>query len=186
MKKALGALAAVAAIYAPMSAQADGTITFSGSLSAATCTVTGSMPGGTAGSSFTVNLGAPAAAALAGPANSLAGPAVPFSINLTGCTGGTTATTYFWDPATNINSLGHLINEDTSATPATGVELALLDGVSGNPLQLQNGYGFQGVTSVDISSGSATAPFKAQYFRTSTAPTVGNVTTTVNYAISYP
>jgi major type 1 subunit fimbrin (pilin) len=192
MKKALTALAAVAAIYGT-SAHA-GLITFAGTLSSTTCSVTGAGGTGVTGTSgdFTVGLGSPAASSL-GSTVGLAGPTYAFSINLTGCGNYPTATATpspaaraFFSSNTNITSGGRLKNASTASTPATGVELALLEG--SNVLNLAAGDGAQGTQWVNIntSTNSASLQYAAQYYVTSAAvPSAGDVNTTVTYSIDY-
>jgi len=184
MKRALFALAAVAAIYAPL-AHADGTITFSGTLSATTCTVTTS--GGT--DSFAVDLGNPAVATMA--SSGLTGAPATFSFTLSGCTGSAAqAVAYFYDPTpgTNINAAGRLKNVSSPpapTVPATGVDVALMDAAApSTPLNLNGGHFAQGANLINFSGGGATLNYLAQYFATS-APSAGPVQAVVSYAIDY-
>src|SRR3569832_315346 len=103
MKKAVFALAAVAAMYAPMSSYAsDGTITFSGALTATTCLVNGGS------NSMAVTLPTlPTTSMTPGPTTNFAG-STPFQISVSGCTAGAQALTLF--EGGSINSNGRLRN----------------------------------------------------------------------------
>ncbi|MBG9390664.1 fimbrial protein [Caenimonas aquaedulcis] len=178
MKKQLSALVAVAAIYAPLAAHAsDGTINFTGKLVSTTCTVTN-------GGATALNVPLPPTATTS--VNPTGGDTA-FSLNITGCTGPTTATTYF-EAGGNISASGRLINTAAATTPATGpanVELELLNG-NGTTIALNAAYGSQNVTPAPITAGSAVANFIVRYYHTDATPvTAGDVLSSVTYSMVY-
>lgn len=183
MKTHLSALIAITAVIcAPFAARADDTISFSGSLSATTCTVTGS----TGGSSFTVQMGSPSASNFQDP-NSV-GDETPFSISLTGCTGGTATKARPFFSGTNINSAGTLDNTYDKAHGsggATNIQLALYDEPLDSVIRLNNTRTTQSLQTPSIASGSATLLFAARYVSPLGNAGVGGFETQVTYVIDY-
>lgn len=174
MKKVLSTMVAVAAIYAPLAAHAapDGTITFTGSLSATTCTINAGQ------SSFNVDLGSPSIAGLQTAGNTAGG--ALFSLNLTNCSGGTSSTAtpqFLYDPAA-VNAQGRLVNTGT----ATFVDVQLVDAASGNPINVASAN--QSVTGADIRGGSGAVNFIARFYSTGAAG-AGTVASSVTYQINY-
>lgn len=178
MKKALTALAALAAIYGPLSAHA-GTITFDGTLSDQTCVVTGS--GSTSGNDFGVTM--PSLAVGTFPASGVVpGSTIPFSISLTGCSTTSaqkTAAAFF--SAGDIDSTTGLLKNNGGT--ASGVGIQLSDTRTG-VLALNAAVRNQNAKYVDISSGSATLNYAADYYVTGT-PSPGLVHSQVVYSIDY-
>jgi major type 1 subunit fimbrin (pilin) len=182
MKKALPALLAAAAIAAPLTSHAagDGTVNFSGSIKATTCTVTN---GGAVALDVTLP---PVAATALTPTGGLTN----FSLTISNCTGNeTTATTYFepsFAPSGTINqSTGNLVNTSAPASGPANVELQLLN-AGGTNLNLAQPQGSQGVAPATITNGGATANFAVQYIHTD-ASTInpGTVTSSVTYSMIY-
>jgi major type 1 subunit fimbrin (pilin) len=175
LKKSLSALVAIAAIYAPLSALAsDGTINFSGALTATTCTVTN-------GGATALNVSLPTLATTA--PNPTAGD-TSFALTVSGCTGPTTTATTYFEAGPTINTAsGRLLN--TAAGGPANIELELLNGNS-TTINLAGTTGTQGVSAAAVSSGSATANFIVRYFHTDTnAVAAGSVTSAVTYSMVY-
>lgn len=159
-------------------AASDGTITFTGAITATTCKINGAS----APVNFTVTLPTVSATTLA-TVDAVSG-RTDFRIALTNCTGGTNVHTFFEAGSTVDVATGRLINAGT----ATNVQVELLnkdnsaitigasDGV---------GAGLQNSKSVAIVAGAANLDYYAQYHATSGAAGAGSVTSTVTYDISY-
>jgi major type 1 subunit fimbrin (pilin) len=178
LKKHLSTLVAIAAICAPLAAHADDTITFSGSLSATTCTVSGT--GGT--SSFTVDMGSPAVSALQTAGNFTGN--TNFNISLSGCAGGTATTVKPYFSGSNINASGRLVNTFGSGA-ATNVELQLLDEPANSVVALNAAHGSQSVQNPSIATGSATLQFAARFFTPTGSATAGGFLSQITYVIDY-
>ncbi len=161
----------------PASFAADGTITFSGMVTAQTCTIAGN--GGA--SSFTVALPTVMASSLA--AAGAASGRTPFSIGLSACNPGTGNVSVYFEPGeTTDPSTGRLVN--VAAGGATNVQIVLLNADATN-IQAGAAYPSQNSQVVALASGSATLQYYAQYVATGVA-TGGAVQTTVTYSIVYP
>jgi major type 1 subunit fimbrin (pilin) len=166
-------LLAAIAIASPLAAYAsDGTISFSGSLNSSTCTVSS----GTSGS-FAVNLPSLATSVVTGTGKT--GGATPFSISVTGCSGGATATTYFESGANLDAATGQLKNTGVAAN----VELQLQNADT-TVINLSNPTGLQNVHPAAILSNQATSSFIAVYYATG-ATTAGTVNSSVTYSMVY-
>lgn len=153
----------------------DGTITFTGNVTAQTCTISGN--GG--GSSFTVTLPTVSVSALT-TAKQTAG-TTPFNIALTNCTPASgTATVYFEPGATVDTTTGQLLN--TTGT-ATNVEVGLLNS-DYSQIKLGQAVSSQNSKSASLASGSATLNYYAQYVAMGKAG-AGTVNTTSLYSIVY-
>lgn len=166
------AIAATAAAGLCQGAQAsDGTITFNGALQTTTCTITG-------GGNQTVTLPTLATSALPSAGTTAGG--TGFSIAVTGCSSGTTATAYFEAGANTNMTTGRLVN-----TGAAGnVEIQVLN-ASGTVVNLAgSSVAAQGATAANISGGAATENFIARYYATG-ATTAGAVTSSVTYSMIY-
>ncbi|HHD7462690.1 TPA: fimbrial protein [Klebsiella oxytoca] len=184
MRKYTMALSAVALVASTaLSASvfaADGTITINGKITDTTCTI--SVDGGS--NDATVTLPTVSASSLAATGQTAG--ATPFTISLSGCSGTSlnTASTYF-EPGAYVDSSTGRLNIDTTASDAaTNVQVELLNAdmnaiVAG--ASVANG---QNDVPVDISSGSGTLNYFAQYYATD-ASTAGSVTTQVDYTMTY-
>lgn len=170
----------VSSVFAANALAVDGTITINGKITDTTCTV--SVNGGTADATVTL----PTISATALPnVNSTAG-ATPFNISLSGCTGTSlsTASTYF-EPGTFVDtSTGRLNIDGTVADAATNVQVQLLNANRDAIVAGASVAAGQNDVAVDISSGSGTLNYYAQYYATG-AVGAGSVTTQVDYTITY-
>lgn len=174
------------AIAGSASAQSSsgGTITFTGSVTDATCTVTGGT--GTSGGTgnFSVALDQVDASVLAA-AGDTANPKV-FDVIIGGpgqgtCTDGKVASMSFLPSSIYIDAAtGALSNALTGE--ATNTEIQLVDGTSTTPIDLRTGAYTATAT---IANNTATIPFTAQYLAVNGAATPGLVSTNVVYAVTY-
>ncbi|SDD99763.1 major type 1 subunit fimbrin (pilin) [Cupriavidus sp. YR651] len=185
-KLILSALAfAAAATVSHFAAAADGTISFTGSITAQTCTVGGN---GTASKDFTVTLPNVSSSVLA-TAGDVAG-ATPFSISLTGCSPDTgNVHTFFESGPTVDTATGHLIAASGAGT-ASNVQVGLLNADDGTEIKAGFADASQNSHSVPLvagsgSDGSATMRYIARYVATGAA-TGGAVNSSVQYTIVYP
>lgn len=154
---------------------ADGTITFSGKVTAQTCTISGN--GGT--NNFTVALPAVSAASLA-TTGATAG-RTPFNIALSGCTPNSgTVHTFFEQGPTIDTTTGNLL---VSAGGASNVEIQLQNS-DFSSIALNKADAAQNSKSVAISAGKATLNYYAQYIATGAA-TAGGADSSVMYTMSY-
>lgn len=163
------------AAFAPNAAHAvDGTITFSGKISANTCTVGSSVNGVAGASSFTVTLPTVNAAAL-GSANTVAG-TTPFAIALTSCSAGMTSVKAYFEPTSAINGSGRL------ASGVAGVDLQLLND-SGTAINLNTQAN---ATSATVVSTKATLNYSVQYYNNGAGSVgTGLVSVPLSYSIVY-
>lgn len=154
----------------------DGTISFSGSVVNATCTVTVNN----SAASATVNLPTVSQATLG--ANGEVAGATRFTVNLSGCTTGRTVNVYFEAGSTVDPITGNLVNGGT----AGNVQVQLLTN-AGSPISV--GSSTQ-ATSTGIAMTASPAVtggvlnYSAQYYATG-ASTAGSVTTSVTYSLTY-
>ncbi|AOI77219.1 MULTISPECIES: fimbrial protein [Burkholderia] len=173
------AAATVATIaLAPTAAHAyDGTVTFTGSLSGATCTV--KVNG--ANQNGTVQLPSVGASSLASKGATTG--ATNFTIALSDCTNadGKSVRAFFEaGPTVNTND-GTLANR-ANVNAATNVAVQLLD-IDGKALKAGDISQRNG-GSVALTNNSATLVYGAQYYATAAA-TAGSVNTSVTYSIDY-
>ncbi len=159
---------------------ADGTITFTGTITDQTCTI--STP---AGKDFTVTLPTVAATTLAS-AGDVSG-RTPFSINLSDCSDGQVAT--YFEPGPSVDyETGRLVNQASGGDAASNVQIQLLgennqfvpilaSGVNGAQ---QNS---QWVT-VPAGGGSADLHYYAEYYAVGQSA-AGDVSSNVQYTIIY-
>jgi len=184
MHKSKLALSAAALLmssaFAASAFAADGTITFNGKITDTTCTI--SVDGGNKDATVTLpTVSASTLAAIGATAG-----ATPFTISLSNCSGTslTTASTYFEPGAYVDSTTGRLNIDSTAEDAATLVQVQLLN-ADRNPIiagtSVSNG---QNDIPVDISSGSGTLNYFAQYYATG-ASTAGSVTTQVDYTMVY-
>ncbi|MBA4707805.1 fimbrial protein [Aquitalea aquatica] len=183
MKKLL-TTASAALLLAGIATQAqayDGSITFTGNISAVTCTITAA--GGTTTGSVTL----PTVAASSLPAADKTAGSTQFSIALTNCTGGapapTQAATWF-EASSDVTAAGRLKNTGG----ATGVDVAIYNpnNTDTNFIKIGQGNGSLGSSgiAVPISGGNATMTYTARYYSTA-AVVPGTVVAKVNYTIQY-
>jgi len=177
--QALSVLAGVCTLtLATQAFASDGTINFTGSLTASTCKINGNS----AGTATAVNVTLPtlAASALAN-AGSSAG-VTPFALSLTGCTG-TTAQTQFEVGPTVDATTGNLVNQSTESSKSN-VQVQILN----NQMQAINLYTNQNSQSTtltgDESATSGTLQYYAQYYAPAKA-TPGAISTSVTFSMLY-
>jgi major type 1 subunit fimbrin (pilin) len=169
----------------------DGTINFTGNISAVTCTTATSV-NGTAATAITLNtVGAKSLNSLGSVAGSTA-----FTITASACTTTATATyfTPYFEAGTNINySTGQLLNTTPSASGgATNVEIVIKN-ANGVALDLRkNTPALQGsLTSTAITSttgaGTAAVSYTASYVNSGAvgSVTAGTVTASLTYSLVY-
>jgi major type 1 subunit fimbrin (pilin) len=158
----------------------SGTITFTGSLTASTCTV--AVNGGSSTQTVTLPT-TPLVNGVLGTAGSSAGwTAVTLALSgCTGLTGYTKVLPYF--SGTGIDATtGYLNNTGT----ATNVEVALSNAQSTtNALTLQGASGAQNAGTQLLSASTPTFSYFAGYVATGGASTAGNVSASVQYTLNY-
>jgi major type 1 subunit fimbrin (pilin) len=166
-------LGVVGACAAPISSfAADGSITFTGAITANTCVVN---VNGDTNYARTISLGTMSAAAL-NDANSAAG-RVPVDISLTGCT--------IPQARANWESVGatdgdNLMNTATSG--ATNVAVQLLN-PSFQPIAVNRNT--NNTTPIVFNGGDQTLRYYAQYFSAAGGATAGPVTAITQFSIDY-
>lgn len=168
--------AAIVASLPTASYASDGTITFNGSIASQTCTVNGN---GSGSSNFTVSLPTVSKSSLS-TAGQVAG-RTAFNIALTGCSNSGTVHTYFEPGATTDAATGNLV---LNSGGATSVEIGLLNS-DFSPISAGFADASQKSLSTNISSGSATLSYYAQYVATGSAGP-GAANSSVTYTLVYP
>jgi major type 1 subunit fimbrin (pilin) len=157
----------------------DGTINFTGSLTASTCKINGNAAG--TATTEPVTLPTLAASSLTN-AGSTAG-ATPFALNLTDCTG-STAQTKFEVGSTVDASTGALINQSTD-TQKSNVQVQILN----NQMQAINLYTNENSQTASLTGDdgtkSGTLQYYAQYYAPAAAATAGSVSTSVTFSMLY-
>ena len=113
-------VAALALTFGSAAHAADGTITFTGSISAQTCTINGNGSGGT---DFTVTLPTVAASAL--PSDGATSGRTPFSIAVSGCSTKSGTVSTWFEPGSNVDATSGLL-KNTAAGGAANVQVGLL------------------------------------------------------------
>lgn len=172
-KLSLASALAIALLAAPAAYAADGTITFTGNVTAVTCTINGGN------GDFNVVLPTVSAASLAAP-GAVAG-RTPFKIEVSGCTPDTGKISAFFEADAQVNSQGRL---DIDAGGAKNVQVALLND-SHDLIKVGAAAVDQNSQKVNLSSGAATLNYYAQYEATVGAAEAGAVATRVRYTMSY-
>ncbi|MNF99875.1 Type-1 fimbrial protein, A chain precursor [compost metagenome] len=156
----------------------DGTITFTGSVTATTCTIGVDAGGPTA----TVTLPVARLDQLRGIGSTTG--ATTFNIRLSACQGPNAqnqGVAVHFEAGTNVNADGRLSNT-AGIGRATGVDLEIRQGAAQTALVLGQ-VPAAGVGT--INGGIATLPYTVRYHSTSAAPTAGTVSTSATYAITY-
>lgn len=173
----LGAAVAFALAFSSSASAADGTITINGEITDTTCSI--SVNGGAADA--TVVLPTVSASSLTA-AGETAGN-TPFSIALSGCAGTALNTASAWfESGLNVDGTSGRLNNTGTATE---VQVQLLN--SGQDVIVAGGTpggGTQNDVPVDITGGSGTLNYFAQYYATNQS-TAGTVTTSVEYTLVY-
>ncbi len=164
---------------------ADGTITITGSVSGTTCTIsggTGASPG--SGANFPVVLDRVQTSALKA-AGDRAGSKRYFVYvgGSGGCPNGTKVAVRYEPTSPGINPATGNLRNTATATPASRVEVQILDGASNTPMDLRVG---NNSTVATVTNGLATLPFYARYIANGGAAGAGNVTSSVQYSVTFP
>lgn len=166
----------ILSLWAVPALAADGTISFTGSITDATCDV--KVNNTSANGSVTL----PAVPKSNLPNSGNVAGATMFTLNLSGCTTGNTVNAYFETGSTVDSVTGNLINSGT----AGNVQVQLLTG-SGTPIAVGNSGQATTTSLVTTDSPSVTSGtlnYMAQYYATGAA-TAGSVTTSVTYSLTY-
>lgn len=164
----------------------DGTITFDGAISDATCTITGGdATAESASPDFTVRLPSVSVSALS--ANGERAGDTPFHITLSGanCANGKVGSVFFeLAQSKNINATtGNLVNSVSKADGGSDkVEIGLLDA---NKAILNLNTANNTAVTKTVTGNTARFDYWAQYVATGGAATAGKVTTDVVYSIKY-
>ncbi|CAB3875364.1 fimbrial protein [Achromobacter mucicolens] len=154
----------------------DGTINFTGAISANTCTIDGN---GTGSKNFNVLMPTVGVDSLTA-AGQTAG-TTPFTIRLTACTPGTGMVHTLFEPGANGNAATG--NLTIAAGGAANVEIRLLNG-DATPISVTVADEAQNSKAVSLANGEATLHYQAQYFALGQAG-AGNVNATAKYTIIY-
>jgi len=164
---------------------ADGTISITGAITGTTCTIsggTGAAPG--SGANFPVVLPTVQSSALAG--NGATAGSKAYAIYVGGnatCPDGTKVAVLYEATSPAINpAIGNLKNM-ASATPASNVEVQIVDAAINKPIDLRAS---QNSTPATVTGGIATLPFHARYIATGGAAGKGLVSTNVQYSVTFP
>ncbi|HIC1731242.1 fimbrial protein [Enterobacter kobei] len=180
------AILAVLSTIGTAAAAEDGTITFEGTISDATCTITGGDAQGESESpDFTVHLPSISTTALATDGQRAGD--TPFHITLSGanCTNGKVASVFFeLAQSTNIDATtGNLKNTVAKASGgAEKVQVGLLDS---SKAKLNLNTANDSAKTVTVAGNTARFDYWAQYVATGGASTAGQVSTDVVYSIKY-
>ena len=176
MKQKLSLLAAVAALAFGSSAMAaDGTITITGTVTDTTCSI--AVNDGTANATVTLPTVSTSSLAASGDT---AGTTL-YTISLTECSGTSLGTAHAWyEAGANVDTDSGRLNNTSDGT-TTNVQVQLLNADLG---VITAGVTDQNDVTVDISGGSGTLEYYAQYYATGVS-TAGAVATSVDYTIEY-
>jgi major type 1 subunit fimbrin (pilin) len=169
----LSVITAAAALLSTGAQATDGTVTFTGAVTATTCTVNAGSP------SFTVTLPTVSVSALS-TAGATAG-STAFQIALTACTAGASVSTYFEPGATVDSTTSRLKNAGT----ATNVQVGLLNGDDSSAILAGAAQASQNSHSTPITAGAATLKYFAQYVANGAAAGAGSVSASVTYTLIY-
>lgn len=183
---ALAVVCGSAALMSTTASAADGTLTFTGNITAVTCAITGGA--GTAGGTTNINVALPTvSAASLSAANQVAG-ATPFSVVIGGagqtdCTDGQIAALNF-EPASSplVDATTGNLQNTTGAGYAQNVEVGIVNAATNQPVNL---YTSTNTPQGTIAGNTATLDFIAQYVAHGAAATSGQVDTNVAYSVTY-
>jgi major type 1 subunit fimbrin (pilin) len=172
---ALGSVATPAFAY-------DGTITFNGTISNVTCTL--SAAGGSA--TGTVTLPTVTQTALKNVGDTAG--TTQFSIKLSGCAGTPTPTqaAAWFETGVEVNPAGRLVTT-IAGTATDTLSIALYNMASATPIVIGQGNGSLGSSGsiFPINSGNATLNYQAKYYAEKVGIPAGAVQAKVNYTIQY-
>lgn len=177
MKKQLLTTSIITALVmaAGIANAADGTIVFTGIINDGSCDISANSINQTIPldsiSSVHVN-GSTAGQAIAGTGK-------PFEIELTNCAAGKSVQVQFGDAAQQEGTY----NAFTTTGAGTGVAIQLLDGQNADA-EIVPGIATTAFT-LPASGGDATLTYTAQYLRNAASVAAGDVSSTVDYTLSY-
>ena len=171
MKTRLIAVALLAVLIQAAKAS-DGTITFTGALQNATCTITG-------GGNLNVTLPTLSTATLA-TAGATGGDTL-FNIALTGCSAGIATASAFFEAGANTDATTGRLN---STGTAGNVQIQLLNSTGSVVNVAAVTVAGQGTQAATITSNAGTQSFIARYYATG-ATTAGTVASSVTYLMVY-
>ncbi|MGH8381291.1 fimbrial protein [Pseudomonas sp.] len=171
-KKSLLALGCSLLLSAGL-AQANGQMSFNGSVLAGTCLVNGGQ------NNVTVNMPAVQASLLTNPGQ-VAGN-TPFSLRLTNCSAGLNRVSTYFESGPTVNPQGRLI---VDAGGSDNVEVQLRNS-SNTPMNLAGAQGNQNSQIVNITNSQALLNYSAEYYSLGNT-TPGLVNTRVQYTLIYP
>lgn len=152
----------------------DGTINITGKVISSTCQINGGA------SPAAINVTLPNVSTTSLTAAGAVAGRTPFNIALSGCGSLTKATTFF-EPGPTVLADGNLKN--TAATPASGVEVQLLNG-DFSAINLGGAAAAQNSATANLTSGAGTLNYYAQYYANAAAGS-GNVTSSVQFTMLY-
>jgi major type 1 subunit fimbrin (pilin) len=154
-------------------AQANGQMSFSGSVLAGTCQINGGQ------NNVAVQLPPVETRLLANPGQ-VAGN-TRFALHLTNCTPGLTRVSTYFQPGPTVNPQGRLIVDPSGSQ---NVEVQLRNSAN-TPMNLAGAQGNQGSQIVGITNGQAVLNYSAEYYSLGNT-TPGLVNTRVQYTLIYP
>lgn len=173
--RSLVAVAAFASLAPSVSHAANGEITFTGTIKAQTCKISGNNSGNP---NFTVALPPVSITALDQGGKSAG--RTPFTISLTNCSPATGNVYTHFEPGDTINTAsGNLINAEGTATP---IEVNILNA---DTSFIKLGQANENSKPVALQNGAATLAYFAQYVAVGGPATAGSVKTSVMYSIAY-
>lgn len=186
LNRILASVAVASTLFSAGAMAADGTITFSGNVTASACTtLTGvSVAGGTAAVNQTINLPTVPVPALNVASGTYLGHTA-FKISLTGCASSSALSNVraIFDtpfaPASDASVAGN-----TAPSGATDVSVAILT-PAGVQVDMNGGSAIAPGYTLPSSAGAIDMDFVAVYKSLSTNVSAGPVTGTANYTISY-
>lgn len=175
--KLFAAIAALTAAVPQFASAADGKITFNGSITSQTCTISGN---GSASKDFTVTLPKVSASSL-DTAGKTAG-RTGFNIGLSNCTPSTGSVHTYFEPGTYVDTTTGRLKLATGG--ASNVQIGLSNASNSSQIVLGAADAAQRSLAVPLSSGAATLSYYAEYVATGAA-TAGAATSEVMYTIAY-
>jgi major type 1 subunit fimbrin (pilin) len=193
LSAALVAVMGVAAFAPKIASAADGTITFNGTITDTTCTITG---GGAATGTGDITVTLPTVSTSALSSSGATAGDTNFSLVLGGgsnCTNGKTAALWVETAETPaLDTTTHALTNQASGGPSM-VEVRLLNPANSQPIRLDiNTAVTAGATvltnnqpAATIAGNTATLNYTAQYLAKGTAATAGAVSTYLVYSMQY-
>ncbi len=173
MKKLIMSLTAASSLLACIGAQAaDGTVNFTGQVTAQTCRIDGSS-GATTKTVTLPKVSTSALAKIGDPAGR-----TKFTFALSQCSEDTGVSVRFEPGATVSAATGNLLNQTANGSNA---QIQILNSNFG-VVNVSTNTGDQAVAIVD---GNATLTYYAQYIAATAAGTAGLVTSSVQYSLAY-